>query len=166
MDAKYIINLQGKNFVKFEGLLAEFHENGGKSIDTVELPNSSLLEPKFKATVVGEKGTYTGHGDANDKNVNTMIARHKYRMAETRAIARALRWYLNIGECSVDELGGEETPIDQYQLSKTAQIPQPPRQINPAVSYAVTKNKCQKCGAEMKTNKNGKFYCSALCWKN
>jgi hypothetical protein len=34
-----------------------------------------------------------------------MVAKHKYRMAETRAIARALRWYNNIGMCSADELG-------------------------------------------------------------
>jgi len=29
-------------------------------------------------------------------------------MAETRAIARALRWYNNIGMCSADELGGDD----------------------------------------------------------
>ena len=134
MDSKYIINLQGRNFVKFEGLLAEFCLNGGKSIDTIELPNSSPDEPKFKATVSGEKGTYTGHGDANNANVNSMIARHKYRMAETRAIARALRWYNNIGECSIDELGGEETPINEFKASK-------PNCSNPVIADTVNKLK-------------------------
>ena len=108
MESKYVINLQGKDFVKFEGLLNEFHNNKGESIETIELESSTPDSPKFKAVVSGEKGTYTGHGDANDDNVNKMISRHKYRMAETRAIARALRWYNNVGECSVDELGGKE----------------------------------------------------------
>ena len=137
MDSKYIINLQGRNFVKFEGLLAEFHLNGGKSIETIECPNSTAEEPKFKAVVKGEKGEFTGHGDASDMNVNSMIKRHKYRMAETRAIARALRWYNNIGECSIDELGGEETPVDEYKTPR----PQGNANINPVIADTVNKLK-------------------------
>ncbi len=111
MDKKFIINLKGKNFIKFEGLLNEFFEKGGKSIETEELASSTAERPCFKAVVSGERGLFTGHGDADDTNVNKMIARHKYRMAETRAIARALRWYNNIGMCSTDELGGDDKPL-------------------------------------------------------
>jgi hypothetical protein len=105
MKPEFIINLQGNQFVKFEGLLNEFHENGGEAIETSETENSTPDRPCFKAIVTGSKGTFTGHGDADETNVNRMIVRHKYRMAETRAIARALRWYNNIGMCSADELG-------------------------------------------------------------
>jgi len=108
MDKKFILNLQGKDFITFEGLLAQFHNNGGSSIRTQELPNSTAEEPRFKAIVKGEKGEFMGHGDANNLNVNKLVAKHKYRMAETRAIARALRWYNNIGMCSLDELGGDK----------------------------------------------------------
>jgi len=118
MDKKFIMNIQGKEFVKFEGLLAEFHSNGGKKIDTIELETSTSEEPKFKAIVSGEKGEFSGHGDANTSNVNTMIAKHKYRMAETRAIARALRWYNNIGMCSVDELGEGNNKEEKKEVSK------------------------------------------------
>lgn len=103
MDKKFIINLQGNDFVKFEGLLNEFHENGGKSIKTELLDKDPYI---VQATVEGERGTFQGIGDADENNVNKLIARHKIRMAETRAIARALRWYNNIGMCSSDELGG------------------------------------------------------------
>ena len=115
MDKKFLMTISGKEFIKFEGLLSEFHSNGGTSIETIELETSTEDHPKFKAVVIGDKGSFTGHGDADATNVNGMIQAHKYRMAETRAIARALRWYTNVGMCSVDELGGD------------SEIKQPPR---------------------------------------
>lgn len=183
MDKKFIINLQGKEFITFEGLLAEFHKNEGKSIETEETANSTEDSPKFKAIVEGKNGKFTGHGDANSSNVNTMIAKHKYRMAETRAIARALRWYNNIGMCSVDELGGENNSLNKAtqvppQVLKPQSVPleqeyvevanTPTQQVvNKLNNYKkpVAGDKCQKCGAEMKISKAGKPYCSALCWK-
>jgi len=110
IDKKYIINLQGKEFVTFGGLLAEFHANGGESIQTEIVQTEPLI---IQATVKGEKGEYQGMGDADDNNTNSMVAKHKIRMAETRAIARALRWYTNISMCSVDELGGDKSPKGQ-----------------------------------------------------
>ena len=104
MDNKFIINLQGKEFVKFEGLLNEFHSNGGKSIKTEVLNIDPFI---VQATVEGENGLYQGIGDANDENTGKLVAKHAIRMAETRAIARALRWYNNVGMCSSDELGGD-----------------------------------------------------------
>ena len=106
---KLFINLKGKDFVLYEGLLDEFHKSGGNSIET-ELIQTELNEDVFfvfKATVKGTKGTFTGYGDACRGNVNPMVAPHMMRMAETRAKARALRDYNNIGVCSIDELGGE-----------------------------------------------------------
>jgi len=109
MDSRFIINLSGNDFVLHEGLLNEFHANGGTKI-TTELLSSDNGVYLFKATVEGAKGVYTGHGDANQDNVNSMVGRHLIRMAETRAINRALRFYNNIGMCSVDELGGDDSP--------------------------------------------------------
>ena len=106
---KMFINLKGKDFVLYEGLLDEFHKNGGESIET-ELIQTNLNEEVFfifKAVAKGERGTFTGYGDACRGNVNPMVAPHMMRMAETRAKARALRDYNNIGICSVDELGGD-----------------------------------------------------------
>jgi len=103
---EFIQNIQGKEFVKYEGLLNAFHQNGGKEI-TTELIQTNLNEETFfvfKAVVSGEKGTFTGYGDACKGNVGQMIVKHMMRMAETRAKARALRDYNNIGMCSVEEL--------------------------------------------------------------
>ena len=58
--------------------------------------------------------TGTGHltgRDACKGNVNPKIAPHIIRMAETRAVARALRLACNIGMCSVEELGGDLEPV-------------------------------------------------------
>lgn len=119
MDSKFIQNIQGNDFVKYEGLLNEFHVNGGKSIKTklISVENGTYI---FKAVVEGEKGTFQGYGDANESNVNKMIAPHVIRMAETRAKARALRDYNNVGMCSVEELGGEDVKAKkEYRTSST-----------------------------------------------
>ena len=112
MDKKFIKQLQGKDFVLFEGLLNEFHTNGGTEIRTAIISTDPFI---IQATVKGKGGkVFQGIGDADEKNTGALVAKHKYRMAETRAIARALRWYNNIGMCSADELGGEpETPKEK-----------------------------------------------------
>ena len=106
IQKEFIQNIQGKDFVKYEGLLNLFHENGGKEIHT-ELVQSELNGETFfifKAVVSGERGTFEGYGDACKGNVNKMVMPSMMRMAETRAKARALRDYDNIGLCSVEEL--------------------------------------------------------------
>jgi len=115
MDKKFIINLQGTSFVKFEGLLDEFHKGGGTEIKTRIISFDPYI---VKATVKGEKGLFQGMGDADESNVNKLIAKHKYRMAETRAIARALRWYNNIGMCSADEMGGDDVKQSNPNIEK------------------------------------------------
>lgn len=113
----FIVDIHGTQAVTYEGLLNLFHENGGKSIET-ELVNDNLACPIFKAVATGEKGVFTGHGDATKDNVNSMVSQHIVRMAETRAKARALRDYNNIGMVAVEELGGD-TPVASSKVSKT-----------------------------------------------
>jgi len=166
IDKKFIINISGKEFIKFEGLLAEFHANKGKSIETEELPNSTLDEPKFKATVSGDNGTFTGHGDANTKNVSALVSSHKYRMAETRAIARALRWYNNIGICSVDELGGDDKKTPAYSKEPVEQNPVVASTVQNNATQANSTPICSKCGKSI-TNAEKSFsegkYSFPLC---
>jgi hypothetical protein len=103
----HIVNLKGKNYILFAGLLLLAHENGLESITT----DSVVLNPDkqtavFIATVKGSRGEYTGHGDANPSNVSKMMLPSYIRMAETRAIARALRFYIGIGMTAREELPG------------------------------------------------------------
>jgi len=101
MDKKFIIKLQWKEFVKFEWLLAEFHKNWGKEIKTQVINYEPFI---VQATVTWERWTYQWMWDSDENNTGKMVLAHKIRMSETRAIARALRRYNNIGMCSVDEL--------------------------------------------------------------
>jgi hypothetical protein len=61
----------------------------------------------FKATVyksLSSKG-FVGYGDADPSNVSTLVHGAEMRIAETRAVNRALRKAYGIGLCSVEELG-------------------------------------------------------------
>ena len=67
----------------------------------------------FKATVyksAGSKG-FVGYGDADPTNVSPLVRGAEMRVAETRAVNRALRKAYGIGLCSVEELGSFSVPI-------------------------------------------------------
>jgi hypothetical protein len=61
----------------------------------------------FRAVVykgLNSKG-FVGYGDADPSNVSSMVHGAEMRVAETRAVNRALRKAYGIGLCSVEELG-------------------------------------------------------------
>jgi hypothetical protein len=61
----------------------------------------------FRATVYKSskcKG-FVGHGDADPSNVSPLVRGAEMRVAETRAVNRALRKAYGIGICSVEEIG-------------------------------------------------------------
>jgi hypothetical protein len=111
MEKRHIINLQGRDFVTYEGLLDEAHAKGLKSIRTVlvQVPteqngNIAICQAEVELVENGETKVFTGIGDANPRNVNRNIANHLIRMAETRAKARALRDAINVGMTALEEL--------------------------------------------------------------
>src|SRR6266849_4373974 len=61
----------------------------------------------FKAIVYKRNSTkgFVGYGDADPSNVSLMVHGAELRIAETRAVNRALRKAYGIGLCSVEELG-------------------------------------------------------------
>lgn len=66
---------------------------------------------------------FVGYGDADPSNVSPLVRGAEMRVAETRAVNRALRKAYGIGLCSVEELGW--TP-------KAADAPPPTREVSPA----------------------------------
>ncbi len=123
VDPKHIQRIGDKDFVKFTGLLDLAHRQGLKAVET-ELLQAPAEDNQWmaiiQARVTTEKGSFSGIGDATPKNVNGRIAPHIVRMAETRAVARALRIACNVGTCSVEELGGDtEAPAAVPQNGRT-----------------------------------------------
>jgi hypothetical protein len=61
----------------------------------------------MKAIVLPSKGSsgFVGYGDADPSNVSPRVHGAEMRVAETRAVNRALRKAYGIGICSVEELG-------------------------------------------------------------
>src|SRR5713226_1668747 len=61
----------------------------------------------FRAIVYKSPGSrgFVGYGDADPSNVSTLVHGAEMRIAETRAVNRALRKAYGIGLCSVEELG-------------------------------------------------------------
>ncbi|MNK59660.1 hypothetical protein D3C87_787780 [compost metagenome] len=108
LDKRHVISLQGQDFITYEGLLNEAHAKGLKSIRTrlVQLPDTTNGHTAVVTAEVELEGgkVFAGIGDANPQNVNSMIAKHLIRMAETRAKARAFRDAVNIGMTSLVEL--------------------------------------------------------------
>ena len=104
-----------KNFagVPFKTLLDKAHKQynlAGVETEILQFPcaeNGNMAI--FRATVKNSDGaTFSGHGDADPNNTTSTIAPHLLRMAETRAIARALRWLTNSGETAIVEISGDE----------------------------------------------------------
>ncbi len=65
----------------------------------------------FKATVHRSQSTsFVGYGDADPSNVSPLVHGAEMRVAETRAVNRALRKAYGIGICSVEEIGSFAEP--------------------------------------------------------
>jgi hypothetical protein len=77
-----------------------------------ELCDCATSRYAFKATVYTYPTSlgFVGYGDANPSNVSSLLHGAEMRVAETRAVNRALRKAYGIGICSVEELGSSLTP--------------------------------------------------------
>jgi hypothetical protein len=105
-----ILFLEGGWYVTHAGLIRLAKRRHCAGID-VE-PFREFCDPiaarwAFKATVYKSRSSrgFVGHGDANPSNVSSLVRGSEMRIAETRAVNRALRKAYGIGLCSVEEFG-------------------------------------------------------------
>jgi len=68
----------------------------------------------FEATVYKSRTCkgFTGFGDADLNNTSSLVRGAEMRVAETRAVNRALRKAYGIGICSVEEIGSSPRPTE------------------------------------------------------
>ncbi len=86
----------------------------GIHVEAVDsLCDSAASRFVLKATVYPSKDStgFVGYGDADPSNVSLLVRGAEMRMAETRAVNRALRKAYGIGICSVEEIGSNPGPM-------------------------------------------------------
>jgi len=121
--SREIVYLGGSWYVTHSGLLKLAKRErcqGIHSEQIIECSDPTLSRWVFKATVYRSRGCkgFVGYGDADPTNVSPGMRGSELRIAETRAVNRALRKAYGIGICSVEELGGFSNlaPADELKF--------------------------------------------------
>ena len=102
--------LNGRWYVTHAGLLRlarRFKCSGIMTAMDGRVSDPSVNRWVFKATVfkTSRSKGFVGYGDADPSNTSPLVRGAEMRVAETRAVNRALRKAYGIGLCSVEELG-------------------------------------------------------------
>jgi hypothetical protein len=107
--------LEGRWYVTHAGLLRLAVRSRCRGIQVQQVPD--FCDPiagrwVFKASVYKSSNSkgFVGYGDADPSNVSSLVQGAELRIAETRAVNRALRKAYGIGLCSVEELGAFSNP--------------------------------------------------------
>ena len=117
--------ISGNWYVTHTGLvrLARRKRCRGIHVEAVDsLCDSAANRFVLKATVYPSKESagFVGYGDADPSNVSQLVRGAEMRIAETRAVNRALRKAYGIGICSVEEIGSNSGPMagpsDQHKF--------------------------------------------------
>jgi hypothetical protein len=118
-----LIYLDNGWYVTHTGLigLARRKRCSGIHVEAVDsLCDSGANRFVLKATVFPSKGSsgFVGYGDADPSNVSPLVRGAEMRVAETRAVNRALRKAYGIGLCSVEEIGTVPNPTEKLPPQK------------------------------------------------
>jgi hypothetical protein len=125
-----VILIDGRWYVTHSGLLRvamRKHCHGMRVQPVKQFCDTKSSRYAFRATVYTSpacKG-FVGYGDADPSNVSPLVHGAEMRVAETRAVNRALRKAYGIGLCSVEELGSlpsrAELPTQKRDQSRLPQ---------------------------------------------
>ena len=126
-----ILFLDGNWYVTHSGLLGiarRKHCMGIQVRPAVGFCNPAASRWAFRATVYKSRTCkgFVGYGDADPSNVSPQVHGAEMRVAETRAVNRALRKAYGIGICSVEEIGSLAEPVPSPRDSKRI----PPQPVN------------------------------------
>ncbi len=123
VDPRFIEVIEGREFIKFGGLLHLAHEKGiaGISTDIIQLPNQENGQTAIiKATVETPEGNiFSGIGDCSPANCHPRVSKHLIRIAETRAVARSLKLMVDSPYTCREELADETDVLGNDNPSTT-----------------------------------------------
>jgi len=104
IDAKFIVWISGRPFVRHAGLLKLAHERGLQSLTVDWTYNDQDLSLAHAVVVFADGRRFEESADSTPLNVGKKVALHWRRLSLTRASARALRWALGCDLVAVEEL--------------------------------------------------------------
>jgi len=140
-----LLLLSGGWYVTHAGLirLAKRCRCAGMQVQPVrQLSDQATSRYTFRATVYKSPHCrgFVGYGDADPSNVSFLVHGAEMRVAETRAVNRALRKAYGVGICSVEEIGSF---ADLPQSSRESK-PLPPQPANANNGHAKVRDRlCQ-----------------------
>jgi hypothetical protein len=139
-----LLLLGGRWYVTHTGLVGLARRNRCAGIHSRPLDNfcdPSSQRWAFEATVYKTKSCrgFTGYGDADPSNVSAVVHGAEMRVAETRAVNRALRKAYGIGICSIEEIGSSTPPLETNRESQKF----PPQPAN--ATYGAPKVRDRLC---------------------
>jgi len=131
LSAGDVLLLEGSWYVTHSGLLRLSQHKGCQGIRVQ--PVKGFCDPAsgrwvFRATVFKTPSSrgFVGYGDADPSNISSRLHGAEMRIAETRAVNRALRKAYGIGLCSVEELGSLPPATHSGRESNPAVNSHPP----------------------------------------
>ncbi len=130
-----LLYMNGGWYVTHVGLLRLAHRKACAGIRVQPVPAfCDVIASRwaFKATVFKSHTCrgFVGYGDANPSNVSPLVHGAEMRVAETRAVNRALRKAYGIGICSVEEIGSFVGPVKTNRDSQNETRKLPPHSDN------------------------------------
>ncbi len=152
LNPDYIVQINGKSFVKYAGLLEEVEDRGGLTrldVEVIQFPaevNGNTAVCLAKVEMDGK--FYSDIGEASIKTLNPQVADYLLSMASTRAKGRALRNAISVGICCLEEIRSFNDVVSEEPLpekkpvqtkSTTQPTTQPPTQ-SPAKSKSSSTN--------------------------
>jgi len=123
IDAGDLLLLDGHWYVTHTGLIRLARQKRCTGIQlrpVLEFSAPTASRWAFEATVFTSKGCkgFVGYGDADPSNTSDLVRGAEMRVAETRAVNRALRKAYGVGICSVEEIGsfsGRPAPEETHR---------------------------------------------------
>jgi len=128
ISAGDLLLIENRWYVTHTGLLSLARRKRCMGIQVRPVPEFSDASQQrwaFQATAYRSRTCkgFVGFGDADPSNVSSVVHGAEMRIAETRAVNRALRKAYGIGICSVEELGACSEPVGNNGQKKRP--PQP-----------------------------------------
>ena len=118
-----LLRINGSWYMTHSGLVSLAHRRRCSGIQVrpvLEFCDPTKSRWAFEATVYPSSTVrgFVGYGDADPSNVLSLVHGAEMRVAETRAVNRALRKAYGIGICSVEEIGSLAEPASSSRAAK------------------------------------------------